>query len=283
MYHISRKTICKIFKFHRSVSYYKSRKTKEDDIWLNRIVEVLKLNPDYGIHRLYLYFKLTGVKISKFKIRRICRTNGIVAKTKLNKPPTRDKRLPSSGIPNLVKDLQKQKSYLLQVPNYIWSGDFSYFKIAGTWYYYLATVIDNCTKEILGFSLSNKHTTSLIKNALKMALVKNIVCHIFHSDQGSEYTSLEYQSYLLQNQILASNSKKSSPWENGTQESFYGKFKDELKLYRLNYCYNYMEAYNLIVSQIDYYNNRRIHTTIENTPSQFYAQYLLNLEEKKVS
>lgn len=119
-----------------------------------------------------------------------------------------------------------------------------------------------------------------------MALAKGRKPSIFHSDQGSEYRSIEYQNLLIQNQIKASNSKKSSPWENGIQESFYGKFKHELKLYRVSYCQSYMEAYNLIVNQIDYYNNRRIHTTIENIPANFYANYiakLTKLEEKKVS
>jgi len=112
----------------------------------------------------------------------------------------------------------------------------------------------------LGFTLSQTHNTGLIKRALEMALAKGRRPSIFHSDQGSEYRSIEYQNLLIQNQIKASNSKKSSPWENGIQESFYGKFKHELKLYRVSYCQSYMEAYNLIVNHIDselIYQNKR--------------------------
>jgi len=191
-------------------------------------------------------------------------------------PPVRDRNLPNSNISNLIKDLTEKN--LITKPDQVWSGDFSYFKVNGIWYY-LATVIDNYTKEILGFSLSQHHNTDLIIRALQMALNQigqNRQPEIFHSDQGSEYTSLRYQSILKENDIQQSNSNKSSPWENGCQESFYGKFKYELKLYRLNYCNNYMDIYNLMINRINYYNNQRIHTSIKNIPSIFYRNYCNN-------
>ena len=219
--------------------------------------------------------------ISESKIRRICRKNGILAKPKKIKPPTRDKKLPDSQIPNLIAGMI-QNSLILK-PNQVWSGDFSYFKIQGLWHY-LATVIDTYTKEILGFSLSIKHDTDLITRALNMAMRKNRKPNIFHSDQGSEYTSMHYRNILANNHIEQSNSQKSSPWQNGYQESFYGKFKQELRLYRLDNCDSYLEAYSLILKQIDYYNNHRIHTSIKNIPHLFYHQYLRenNVSEKWV-
>jgi len=183
----------------------------------------------------------------------------------------------------LIKDLTKIeltengliKKSLITRPDQVWSGDFSYFKVNGIWYY-LATVMDNYTKEILGFSLSQHHNTDLIIRALHMALNQNRQPEIFHSDQGSEYRSIMYQEVLKENCIQQSNSNKSSPWENGCQESFYGKFKYELKLYRLNYCNSYMDIYNLMITRINYYNNQRIHTTIKNIPSVFYKNYCNN-------
>jgi len=68
-------------------------------------------------------------------------------------------------------------------------------------------------------------------------------------------------------------SKKSSPWENGFQESFYGKFKDELELKELPKHSSFAELYNYIANQIDYYNNYRIHTTIRNIPARFRLEY----------
>lgn len=147
---------------------------------------------------------------------------------------------------------------------------------------YLATVIDSYTKEILGFSLSTKHTAGMVSSSLNMAIKKLRKPIIFHSDQGSEYSSIEFRDLLNQNSIIQSNSEKSSPWQNGFQESFYGKFKDEMGLHRIESCKSYMEAYNLITQRILYYKTQRIHTSIKNIPAKFYNNWLAK-EEKKLS
>ena len=60
-------------------------------------------------------------------------------------------------------------------------------------------------------------------------------------------------------------SKKSSPWENGFQESFYGKFKLEL---------DHPRCYEAIALQIYYYNHKRIHTALKMPPAVFYQRCL---------
>ena len=98
--------------------------------------------------------------MAESKIRRICRANNIFVKSRKTKPPNRDKDLPLSQVPNLIKDLHDKETgkSLIQQPNQVWAGDFSHFSVQGSWYY-LATVIDLYTKEILGFSLSVQHDT----------------------------------------------------------------------------------------------------------------------------
>ena len=66
---------------------------------------------------------------------------------------------------------------------------------------YLATVIDVYTKEILGYSLSTNHNSSLVCNSLKMSLNTKRKPVIFHSDQGSEYSSEEFRKLLNQYEI----------------------------------------------------------------------------------
>jgi putative transposase len=197
------------------------------------------------------------------------------SKRKKKHPPKRDRSTPYTGILNLIKDIEILK------PDHIWCGDFSYFRVNGVWMY-LATVIDVYTKEILGYSLSTNHNSSLVCNSLKMSLNTKRKPAIFHSDQGTEYSSEEFRKLLNQYEINQSNSEKSSPWQNSYQESFYGKFKDEMGLDKIQACSNYMEVYNLITKRINYYNTKRIHTTIKNIPRSFYNNWLLK-EEKKVS
>ena len=251
----------------RSSSYYQHSLPLKDTPWLDKIVRVLITNPDYGIYRLKLHFDLDGENISQAKIRRICRKNGIIAKPKKKKPPIRDRNEPYTGVSNLIDGIAPTS------PDQLWCGDFSYFRVNGIWIY-LATVIDAYTKQILGFSLSTNHTANLVCNSLAVALKNGRVPNIFHSDQGSEYSSMEFRNLLKQHDIIQSNSEKASPWQNGFQESFYGKFKDEIGLRRINNCSNYMEAYNLIAGRIEYYNTQRIHTSIKNIPARFYQEYI---------
>lgn len=272
---IPRVLICSSLGISRSASYYRPVLPGRDKPWLDKITKVLVHNPDYGICRLKIHFKLQGEVISQSKIRRLCRSNGIQAKHRKKKPKPRDRNIPHSGIPNLIKGIVPTQ------PNHIWCADFTYLKVAGNWMY-LATVIDIYTKEILGFCLSTKHTAELVCRALNISLKRGRKPAIFHSDQGSEYLSAEFRYILHKNNILQSNSEKSSPWQNSYQESFYGKFKKEMGCYRIQSCRTYMEVHNLIVHRIQYYNHHRIHTTIRNIPAKFYKQWLAR-EENKVS
>lgn len=185
-----------------------------------------------------------------------------------------DKKLPDTKIPNLIKELEINK------PNQVWCADFTYLKFQGLWYY-LATVIDAYTKEIVGFHLSTSHQTELVIQALETAIRTYQTPEINHSDQGSEYRSFQYQELLKANNIKPSNSAKSSPWQNGFQESFYGKFKQELELNKLPKTSTFADIYNYIANQIDYYNNYRIHTTICNIPSKFRTLYFQENRENR--
>ncbi|NJK71188.1 MAG: transposase [Thermales bacterium] len=97
-----------------------------------------------------------------------------------------------------------------------------------------------------------------------------------HSDQDSEYTASQYQEYLQTQNIICSMSTKASPWENRYQESFYGKFKQELG--NLNQYNNQIKAIEAVILQLHYYNNHRIHTTIKDIPAIFRQKELLKQE-----
>jgi putative transposase len=329
---ISRKRICSVLVCNRS-STYRTSKVKERDTELIALLQVIKLsNPWYGLKRLKVSLKLEyNITVNIKKLRRICKANGIIAKTrsKLSNLPKRDVALPdmSQSIPNLVaqyfevtyrhvsgdetetqtetktetetkagdetetqtkaeteKTKLKQKPKLISSktrqtkdlkPNQIWASDFTYIKYNNQ-FYYLATTIDIFTKEITGFHLSTTHNTNLISIALKQAIRHYGSPEILHSDQGSEYRSQEYQELLKTNNIKCSMSQKSSPWQNGFQESYYNNFKLELELNLLPKNLTFAELYNYIENQIDYYNNRRIHTSILNIPTRFRQQYHQN-------
>jgi transposase InsO family protein len=117
---------------------------------------------------------------------------------------------------------------IIDVPNVAWAGDFTYIKYRGS-FIYLATIIDVCTREVIGSAISRWHSRHLVKSALLDAIKKRgQLPQYFHSDQGSEYRSEEHADYLQKLGVMVSMSRKSSPWQNGRQESFFSQFKLEL-------------------------------------------------------
>lgn len=264
---IPRSTICRVLGINRSGTYNQSSFISKDNELVSLITQIRVDNPFYGVRRLVICLRVEyDIVVNIKRIRRICNTYSLKTKTKRKHPHKRDTNLPDTEMPNLVKDINQENQ--INKPNQIWASDFTYLKYCGYWYY-LATIIDVFSKDIVGFHLSSNHTTSLVSQTLESAVTRYGVPDIIHSDQGSEYRSYEYQAQLKQHKIICSMSKKSSPWENGFQESFYGKFKDELELNTFPRNMNFAELYNVIANQIDYYNNYRIHTTIQNIPAKF--------------
>lgn len=242
----------------RSTLYYKPKKPFKDELLKKEIEKVMNDNKAYG-HRRVAF----ALKINKKRIIRIMHKFGL-------KPKICRKHKPTKKEDTGKKELNKENIYLRLCPirpNVVWAGDFTYFWFYGR-FWYLATVIDIFTREIIGWHIGNHHTTSLIIEALKDAIKRTgKTPHYFHSDQGSEYVSGTYETMLLQKGIIPSCSKKSSPWQNGFQESFYSNFK--LELGNINRFETIGELIEAIYQQINYYNENRIHTSLKMSPIQF--------------
>ncbi len=179
----------------------------------------------------------------------------------------RDERRKSATFVNEIKNQCPIK------PNHTWAGDFTYLRFKGR-FLYLATFLDLYTREIVGWQISNKHTKSLVIEAFLDGLV-NRDYHkptYLHSDQGVEYTSKDYTDLVANLGIQISMSKKSSPWENGYQESFYNNFKTDLGL-EFNRFNDTGELTEAIHQTINYYNQIRIHTSLKMYPQQFRLRH----------
>ncbi len=128
--------------------------------------------------------------------------------------------------------------------------------------------MDIFSREIIGWHFATNHQRDLVIEALLDAIEKRQTTPLyFHSDQGSEYDSGEYLNLLENNQIIISMSRKSHPWENGYQESFYSGFK--LDLGPTNHYQDLGELFEKIAKQIHYYNTQRIHTKLKTSPEKF--------------
>lgn len=245
----------------RASLYYRPKKPKEDSVIKEKILVLRGEHPAYGHRRMALHLGLNRKRIA-----RIMKKFGIRPKIMRGKPwKPGDVGKPATAIPNLAKTLCPIKA------NVLWAGDFTYIPWRGE-FIYVATVIDVYTREIVGWHIGMRHTTDLVIQAFLYAISRaSKASQIFHSDQGSEYVSGEYELLLANLDVRASQSKKSSPWENGFQESFYNQFKLELgKPSRFTDLGELVEA---IHAQMLYYNQRRIHSALKMPPAAFRIRH----------
>lgn len=247
----------------RSSLYYKPKKPPADVILKTKITSIMVEHPAYGHRRIAL-----ALHLNKKPICRIMRLYGLKPKLQRKSHPVKpdDHNRQETQVMNILKFLCPIR------PNVVWAGDFTYLWFMGR-FWYVATVIDVYTREIVGWHMANHHTTALISVAFKDAIQRTTKTPCwFHSDQGSEYVSGVYGLLLEAYDVIPSQSKKASPWQNGYQESFYSNFKLELgNPQRFNHIGELIEA---VHQQLAYYNQRRIHTTLRMPPMEFKHNYI---------
>lgn len=223
-----------------------------------QILSVLDKHPSYGHKRIAL-----ELKKGKRSVKRVMRKFGIKPyKRKARWRKRRDERRSPQPYENLVKGICPIR------PGTVLVGDFTHIQYQNK-VFYLATFMDICSREVVGWNIANKHTKEFVLEALIDA-IKHLdkVPKVIHTDQGSEYCSKEYISFLNTMGIKISMSKKASPWENGYQESFYNNFKTDLGL-EFDRFNSLGELVAAVYQTIDYYNRERIHTSLKMTPYEF--------------
>lgn len=137
-------------------------------------------------------------------------------------------------------------------------------------YYYLCAIVDLYSRKVIAHKVSTRNSTQLITATLRMAYDIRMPGDnlIFHSDQGSQYTSHAFRQLLKKLKITQSFSNAGTPHDNAVMESFFAVFKKE-EFYRNNYR-SEAELRKKIDEYIAFYNQKRPHTTLNlQTPEQY--------------
>lgn len=144
-----------------------------------------------------------------------------------------------------------------------WVSDITYIRVKDNWNY-LTTIIDLADRKVVGWSLSEDMTTenTILKawfEAIRTRSIKE--GFIFHSDRGVQYASNKMRNLLTFNRkITQSMSRKGNCWDNAVAESFFKTIKHEC-LYRYRF-YSYTQLYSCIQEYINWYNIKRLHSSL---------------------
>ena len=154
------------------------------------------------------------------------------------------------SLPNII-----QQEFNIKSPRKVFSTDVTFLINRSGKRAYLSAVKDLCTKEIVGFELSNTNDLDFVIKSVRKS-IRGIKSEnlIIHSDQGFQYTHTCYQNYLKEKNIIQSMSRRGQCLDNAPIESFFGHLKDECD-YK-NYM-NMDELNRIIGKYIKYYNEKR--------------------------
>ncbi|PIQ74365.1 MAG: hypothetical protein CO002_03340 [Candidatus Portnoybacteria bacterium CG_4_8_14_3_um_filter_44_10] len=265
----SKQELAKQLGVSRQSLYYQPKLPGKDLKLKAEIEKVMTDNKAYGHKRI-----AWALNINKKRALRVMKLFDLKPQRRRKKPEkSRDAGQAPMAIPNLVQGI------IIDAPNKVWVSDFTYLAHYGR-FVYLATLEDLFTRQVVGWEISIRHNADLVAQALLNALEYYPAPQIAHSDQGSEYRSEMYLNLLKSLNIQPSMSQKSSPWQNGHQESFYSGFKLELGHPE---CYPTPgELIEAIARQIYYYNNQRIHTALKCPPAIFAQRVALQKLINKV-
>ena len=161
-----------------------------------------------------------------------------------------------------------KRDFTADTINQKWCTDITYIYVLKEGWTYLASVMDLCSRKIIGYACGTSMTADLAVEAVKNAClnVKDTRGIILHSDLGSQYTSQIFETYLSRKGIVHSFSRKGNPYDNACIESFHSVLKkEEIYLYTSQ---DFKEARRVIFEYIEaWYNRKRIHSSIGYIPS----------------
>ena len=169
---------------------------------------------------------------------------------------------------NIIK-----QNFTVTAPNEVWVCDITYFRVNDRTYY-LCVILDLYARKVVAWKISQRNSTHLTKRTLKSAVIDRIPTPglIFHSDNGTNFTSNAFTAYTKKYGIIQSFSRTYNPYDNSVCESFFKNFKQE-EIYRKDYR-SEKEMIRSIARYMDFYNNERPHTVIGyQTPNKYEADY----------
>ena len=284
MFSISR--ICKLCGISKNTFYNHKHL---DDLFQNKysylkskIKQIIKDNNAYGIKRIKSALKEDYKEyIGRDALARLLRLWGLSLNRKIKKNRV-------SVIKKILLMLADKVNILIRTkidkPFQAISSD-----ITEIWYNdgkckaYLVVHKDIFGQMVYGWNLAKNMKTEFVldsfekaKKSIKRLMNKipdNLICH---QDQGSQYTSLEYADTILKNKMILSYSSPGTPTENPGQESFFGRFKDECQK-EINEITDYKKLQKFIQRRMNYYNNKRLHTSLNNqAPRKFTKLFIKN-------
>ena len=242
----------------------RSARRVEDERLLGVIREVHEANYlAYGSRRMWKALRRRGENVGRDRVARLMRQNGIQGAKRRGKPWRTTKTDPNARRPaDLV-----EREFAASRPDELWFADFTYLRC---WegLVFFAFVIDAFSRRIVGWQFAPHMRTTLVLDALRMALHQRApgadVELVHHSDAGSQYTSIDYTQTLDDAGVLGSIGTVGDAYDNAVAESFVDSFKTELITDRTWATRSQLEL--AVLEYVAWFNHERLHEALDDRP-----------------
>ncbi len=251
---------CNALGLSRSTLYYKPREAKEEDLRIMRLMDELHLeDPTRGTRRMSDELKDLGMKIGRDRVRSLMRRMRMACVYRRPRTTVIDKT--RFKHPYLLKGLKIERAHQ------VWAIDITYIPMRGG-YMYLCAIIDLWSRYIVGWSVSNTMDAEWVCHVVRDALSNYGAPEIINSDQGSQFTSDEYQKLFREGAHCAgvriSMDGKGRAIDNVFIERFWRTLKHD-HIY-LRPPEDGVDLCRTCAQFIHYYNHRRKHSSIGKVP-----------------
>jgi len=249
---VSQRRACRLLGQPRGSQRYHPIQRPDEDLLTQRIISLACQYGRYGYRRITAMLKRGGLAVGKDRVQRIWRREG------LKVPPRHKPRARLWLNDGSCIRLRPER------PNHVWSYDF-----VSAWTYEgrslrLLTLIDEFTRECLAIKVSRRlGSQQVIETLAELMLLRGVPEHI-RSDNGPEFSAKALREWLATVGASTLYIEPGSPWENGYNESFNGKLRDECLNQEL--FYSLREAQVVIEAWRQEYNRVRPHSSLRYRP-----------------
>ena len=256
---------CRVLAISRSSFYYAPKGESTANLELmRRIDELFMKYPFYGSRQMVRQLLREGFAVGRHRVRRLMRLMGLEAIYQA--PRTSDPHPAHRVYPYLLRGM------VIDRPNRVWCADITYIPVQRG-FLYLVAIMDWATRHVLAWRLSNTMDASFCVEALEEALARYGKPEIFNTDQGSQFTSVDFTDVLRQADVAISMDGRGRCMDNIFIERLWRSLKYEaVYLHELT---DGFKAERVIGEWIGFYNTERPHSALGGqTPAEAYGAEL---------
>ena len=268
--------LCKTFNVLRSTYYHYTLRRPEkttyqisDELIRPLVKQIFEESKGrYGTRKLKAELESRGYIVSLKRLRRYMKELNLKCKQ------SQLKYFSSSNRKYMYRRNKLKQQFLQTAPNLVWVSDVTYVRVSRQ-FYAICVIIDLFSRKVLSYKIAENNTTELVMATFVDAFESRECPEglLFHSDQGTQYTSYKFRTFLRKLGVKQSYSYPGMPYDNAVAESFFASMKVEELSH--HFYDDPEELFREVAEYIEFFNSKRIHQKLGyRTPDKIEEMYV---------